>query len=167
MAETVQQYMERILGNVDRDPLAIQAATKQTLDHLIENVSTEKLKRRLSPERWSIAEIVAHLLDGEIVAAFRIRKILSEPGSAISAYDQDKWAENLKYESVDPIQGVKQFGVLREMNLAILRKLNDEQWERFGMHEERGRETLREMVRLYAGHDVNHLKQIESMVKAL
>jgi DinB superfamily len=167
MAETVEQYMERILGNVDRDPVAIQAATKQTLDRLIANVPVEKLKRRPSPDRWSIAEIVAHLLDAEIVAAFRIRMILSEPGSVITAYDQDKWAEKLDYKSADPVQGLKQFGVLREMNVAVLSKLTEEEWERFGMHEERGKETLRQMVRMYAGHDVNHLKQIDAMVKAL
>jgi hypothetical protein len=65
----------------------------------------------------------------------------------------------------DPVQDVKYFGVLRDMNLALLRDLTDEQWERFGMHEERGRESLRHLARLVAGHDVNHLKQIEAILK--
>ncbi len=167
MAETVEQYMERILGNVDGDPVAIQAATKPALDRLIGNVPVEKLRRRPSPDHWSVAEIVAHLLDAEIVASFRIRMILSEPGRVITAYDQEKWAGSLDYKNVDPVQALKQFGVLREMNVAVLSKLTEAEWERFGMHEERGKETLRQMVRMYAGHDVNHLKQIEAMVKAL
>jgi hypothetical protein len=167
MAETVHQYMERILGNVDGDPLAIQAATKPTIEHLIANVAVEKLKWRPTPEQWSIAEIVAHIEDAEIVAAFRIRKTLSEPGSVISAYDQNSWEKNLRYKERDPIQDLRAFGVLREMNIAVLRALTDEEWERFGMHEERGKETLRQLVRLYAGHDINHLKQIQSILKTL
>jgi hypothetical protein len=167
MAETVQQYIERILSNVDGEPLTIQAATKQTLDHLIDNVAVDKLKRRLSPERWSIAEIVAHLVDAEIVAAFRIRKIVSEPGCSIPAYDQNSWASNLNYEGREPVQSIKDFGVLRDMNLGVLSTLTDEEWDRYGVHEERGKETLRQLVRLYAGHDINHLRQIESILRAL
>jgi uncharacterized damage-inducible protein DinB len=165
MTETVEQYMNRILGNVDGDPLAIQSATKQALDRLVKDVPAETLKLRPSPEKWSVAEILAHLTDGEIVFAFRIRKILSESGSTISAYDQNLWEANLNYKERDPLQSVRQFGLLREMNLAVLNKLTDEQWERYGMHEERGRESLRQMVRLYAGHDVNHMKQIEAILK--
>jgi uncharacterized damage-inducible protein DinB len=165
MAETVEQYMNRILSNVDGDPLAIQAATKQTLDRLVKDVPAETLKRRPSPEKWSVAEILAHLSDAEIVFSYRIRKILSESGSTISAYDQSLWEANMNYKEKDPLQSVRQFGLLREMNLAVLSNLTDEQWERYGMHEERGRESLRQMVRLYAGHDINHLKQIEAILK--
>jgi len=166
MAETVQQYMNRILSNVDRDPLAIQSDTKKALDRLVKDVPVQTLKRRPSPEHWSVAEILAHFVDAEIVFAFRIRKILSESGSTISAYDQKLWEENLNYKDRDPLQSVREFGLLRAMNLAVLNRLTDEQWDqRYGMHEERGKESLRQMVRLYAGHDVNHMKQIEAILK--
>jgi hypothetical protein len=166
MAETVQQYIERILNNVSGEPLAIQSSTHPRIENLIGGLSAEQLKQRPAPERWSIAEIIAHLADAEIVAAFRIRKILSEPGCAIAAYDQNAWAEKLNYRDSDPWQNLKRFGLMREMNLALLRGLNEEQWDRYGIHSERGRETLRRVVTLFAGHDVNHLKQIESIVKS-
>jgi hypothetical protein len=165
MAETVEQYVERILSNVDQDPLSIQSATKRNLEQLVASVSGENLKRRLSPERWSIAEIAAHLADAEVVAAFRIRKIVSEPGCALAAFDQDAWAKNLNYEERDTAQSVEDFGRLRDMNLALLRKLTADEWERHGIHAERGKETLRRVVELYAGHDINHLRQIGSVVK--
>jgi hypothetical protein len=167
MTETAQQYMDRILSNVDRDSLAIQSATRQKLERLVKNVPAVNLKRRPSSGQWSVGEIIAHLTDAEIVNAYRIRKILSEPGSTISAYDQNLWEANLNYQQRDPAHDVKNFGQLRDMNLAILRDLSDEQWERFGMHEERGRESLRHLARLVAGHDVNHLKQIEAILEDL
>jgi hypothetical protein len=165
MPENAQQYVDRILRNLDRDSLAIQSTTQQKLARLTENVPAVELKRRTSSDQWSVAEIVAHLTDAEIVTSYRIRKILSESGSSISAYDQNLWEANLNYQMRDPVQDVKYFGVLRDMNLALLRDLTDEQWERFGMHEERGRESLRHLARLVAGHDVNHLKQIEAILK--
>jgi len=165
MAETAQQYMKRILSKVDGDPLTIQAATKPALEHLIREAPAAHLKRRPSPDHWSIGEILAHLADAEIVTAFRIRKILSEPGSIISAYDQDLWEANLSYKARDPFQSAREFGLLRDMNLAVLHNLTEEQWDHYGMHEERGRESVRQLVRLCAGHDINHLKQIEAILK--
>jgi hypothetical protein len=38
-------------------------------------------------------------------------------------------------------------------------------WDNYGMHEERGRESIAHIVRMLAGHDLNHLKQVEGIVK--
>jgi hypothetical protein len=55
--------------------------------------------------------------------------------------------------------------VLREGNLALLRSLDPEQWQHYGMHSERGRETIEHIARMFAGHDLNHLQQIEKILK--
>ncbi len=108
MKETPQQYTERILGYVeDKQPLAVQAATSKELDRLIRGVSLAKLRRRPAPEKWSVNEIVAHLADGEIVGAFRIRFILGSPGSPVVAYDQDKWVTSGHYDKRDPGKSVE------------------------------------------------------------
>jgi len=54
---------------------------------------------------------------------------------------------------------------VREANLALLKSLTPEQWKQFGQHAERGQESIEHIVRMMAGHDVNHLKQIEAMLK--
>jgi hypothetical protein len=167
VTETVKQYTERILSNVKEEPLVILSATPQRIQKQIDGLSAEILRHRPTPEQWSVAEITAHLADAEIVAAFRIRKILSEPGCAIAAYDQNAWAEKLTYSRSDAHQNAKHFSLLREMNLALLRGLSAEEWERHGIHSERGQESVRRVVTLYAGHDVNHLHQIEKIVKSI
>jgi nicotinamidase-related amidase len=165
VAEKFRNYTQRILSNVSGDPVELQTTTRNRLESLIKGVPRERLMTRPSPERWSVAEILAHLADAEAVAAYRLRKILGEPGSPIQAFDQDCWAASMNYAQRDPNDSVKEFGAMREVNLALLRRLTEEQWERYGMHTERGRESVRHFVRLYAGHDVNHLKQIEEIVK--
>ena len=166
MRETAKQYTDRILGYIDgKEPLAVQAATPKKLDRLIKGVSTARLRRRPAPEKWSVSEIVAHLADAEIVGSFRMRLILGSPGTPIAAYDQDQWVTSGHYEKRDPRKSVDQFRVLREGNLALLKSLDPEQWKHYGMHSERGQESIERLVRMFAGHDINHLRQIEEILR--
>jgi len=165
MNETPQQYTQRILGNVEgMQPLAVQAETPGKLERLIKGIPIGELRTRPAPEEWSVSEIVAHLADGEIVGAFRIRFILGSPGSPVIAYDQDKWVTAGHYDKRDPHKSVEQFRVLREANLALLKSLEPEQWNLYGMHSERGPESIEQIVRMFAGHDINHLQQIERIL---
>jgi hypothetical protein len=167
MNETPQQYTQRILGYIEgKQPLAVQAATAKKLGRLIKGVSTAKLRKRPAADKWSASEIVAHLGDAEIVIGFRMRFILGATGTPITAYDQDSWVTSGHYEKRDPHKSVEQFRVVREANLALLKSLTPEQWKHYGMHSERGQETIEHIVRMTAGHDMNHLQQIERILPA-
>ena len=165
MKETPQQYTQRILSYIEgKEPLAVQAATAERLAQLIEGVSTSELRRRPAADKWSVSEIIAHLADGEIVGGFRVRFILGSPGSPVVAYDQDKWVTSGHYDKRDPQKSVELFRVLREANLALLESLKPDDWKQYGMHSERGKESIEHIVRMFAGHDVNHLQQIEKIL---
>lgn len=165
MKETPQQYTQRILGYVEgKQPLAVQAATADTLDRLIQGQSMAELRKRPAPDKWSVSEIIAHLADGEVVGAFRMRFILGSPGAPIVAYNQDEWVTSGHYDKRDPQKSVELFRVLREANLALLESLQPEQWKQYGMHSERGQESIEQIVRMFAGHDINHLQQIENIL---
>ena len=164
MNETAQKYTQRIIAHVEgKQPLVVQAATPEELERLIKGVPASKLRRRPAADKWSVSEIVAHLGDAEIVIGFRMRIILGAPGTPIAAYDQDSWVASGHYEKRDPHKSVEQFRVLREANLALLKSLTPEQWKHCGMHSERGQETIEHIVRMTAGHDINHLQQIEKI----
>jgi hypothetical protein len=165
MNETPQQYTERILSYVEgKEPLTVQAATAERLDRLIKSVPMAELRNRPAPEKWSVSEIIAHLADGEIVGAFRMRLILGSPGSPVVAYDQDRWVTSGHYDKRDPQKSVELFRVLRQANLALLESLKPEQWKHCGMHSERGQESIEHIVHMFAGHDINHLQQIEKIL---
>ena len=166
MKETPQQYTQRVVGYMEgKQPLAVQAATAKKLERLIKGVSTSKLRKRPAPEKWSVSEILAHLADAEIVGGFRMRLILGAPGTPIAAFDQDSWVSSGHYDKRDPRKSVEQFRMLREANLALLKSLTPEQWKHYGMHAERGQETIEHIVRMFAGHDINHLQQIEGILR--
>jgi hypothetical protein len=167
MKETPQQYIQRITAYVEgKQPLAVQSATAKKLERFIKGVPTARLRKRPAPDKWSVSEIVAHLADAEIVGGFRMRLILGAPGTPIAAFDQDSWVTSGHYEKRDPRKSVAQFRVVREANLALLKSLTPAQWKHYGMHSERGQETIEHIVRMFAGHDINHLRQIERILPA-
>ena len=166
MAETPQQYIQRTLGYVEgKDPLRVQQETPKKLEKLIKPLSKQQLTRRPEPGKWSIAEILAHLADTELVGGWRMRLILGSNGVSIQPFDQDVWAETFGYSRRDPEASLETFRVLRESNLAMLKALPKNLWENYGMHQERGKETIAHIVRMFAGHDLNHLAQVETIRK--
>jgi hypothetical protein len=165
MTETPQQYTQRIIAHAEgKQPVAVQAATAKKLERSIKGVSTSKLRKRPAPNKWSVSEIAAHLADAEVAIGWRLRLILGAPGTPVTAFDQDAWVTSLHYEKRDPRKSVEQFRVAREANLALLKSLTPEQWKHYGMHAERGQETIEHIVRLIAGHDLNHLQQVERIL---
>jgi hypothetical protein len=144
--------------------IEVLSATPDKLRKLIDGVSKESLSRTPAHGKWSAATILAHLADSEIVYAFRLRLMLSSSGIVIQGTDQDAWASTLDYAGEDPAASVEDFRVNRERTLRLLSKLSNEQWECYGMHTERGRETVRRMIELLAAHDLNHMRQIQAIV---
>ncbi len=165
MQETAQQYTQRILGYLEgKSPLEVLSSTPKTLKKLVKDASKQKLGKRPAPEKWSVTEILAHLADTELVQGFRARLIVGASGAPIQGFDQDAWAREFDYASHDPAQSLKDFVSLREKNLRLFEKLSGGAWERFGMHSERGKETVRRVSEMMAGHDLNHLKQIQAIL---
>ena len=167
MKETSEQYTARMLSLAKGlDPLAILATTPGRVGALIAGRTASDLQRTPEPGRWSIAQIVSHLADVEIVLAYRIHMILSAPGGPIQPFDQDAWVTGQRAERSDADVSLTLFAAIRASTVRLLGSLTDEELDRFGMHAERGQESIRHIVRMTTGHDRNHLAQIERLVEA-
>jgi tRNA-binding EMAP/Myf-like protein len=168
MSETFEAYAARMLALAgDDEPLAVLAETPARIGRLIAGRSAAELQRRPSPGKWSIAEIVAHLADAEIVLGYRARMILASPGTPIQAFNQDAFIRSQRAESSDAFASLSLFASVRTSTLRLFRGMGEEERDRFGIHAERGKETLRHLEKLYAGHDRNHLAQIERLIAVL
>lgn len=165
MQETAQEYKHRIFTYVaDNEPLKVQSATARKLERLVSRASASKLRKPPAPGKWSVAEILAHLADAELVFGYRIRTILGAPGAPIQGFDQDKWARAMNYGKSDPRKSLQRFAAFRKANLDLLKSLSPAQRKYHGMHSERGEESIETIARLCAGHDINHLRQIETIL---
>ncbi len=166
MNETTQQYMSRITGYVaGKDHFAVLRATPKTVGRLLRGKPARALSRKPDPDKWSVAEILAHIAESELVISYRLRMVLGSNGTTIQAFDQNAWQSNASALIKDPKRAAALFRTLRESNVALLRSIPKEQWDYFGMHQERGKETVARIVEMTAGHDVNHLRQIEEILR--
>ncbi|HYC50916.1 MAG TPA: DinB family protein [Gemmatimonadaceae bacterium] len=166
--EQATQYTAAVLKLLEhRDPLTVLAATADRLRFVVAGMEARAIRTPESPGKWSVTQVLAHLADSEVVWAWRLRLILAQDRPAITGYDQDAWAENLHYEKADPAECADRFAILRDSHLLMLRHLTPEQKQRVGVHAERGEESVDHLIKLYAGHDILHLNQIERIRKAV
>jgi uncharacterized damage-inducible protein DinB len=145
------------------------ASAPQKLESALEKLSGAKLRWKPNPRKWSIRETLLHLADSEVIGVARMNLIISSGGTppTLVAYDQDRLAERAQYNSQDELLALSLFKALRKHQTAILKSLPDEFFEKFGMHEERGKMTLAQMVSHYADHAETHLKHIERIKEEL
>ena len=165
---SVTEYVARLRSLVEgKDPIAVQTETPAAAARLIASVPQEKVNRRPALGKWSLAGIVAHLAEAEIALSWRYRQVAEKEGAALSGYDQNLWYRLGDYDSRDPLESLAQFRLLREANLRMFARFTQDEWQRSGIHAERGRLTLTDLVAQAAGHDLSHLQQAEQVVAAI
>jgi len=158
-------YVARMVAFTEgKDPIAMQREMPQILSGLIEGVAEKELRRSPAPGKWSVSEIIAHLADSELVSVWRYRQMIEHNDRPLSAYDQDEWARIGKYSSREAKDSLQLFTALRAMNLKMFARLTPDEWQRGGIHAERGRITVQSLARQVAGHDRNHLEQIQKIL---
>lgn len=157
-ARTYQQALLDLAGN--DEPLAALAAQPANIRAAIDGLTAAQLRIPEAPGKWSIAAVLGHLADSEIVAGWRLRIALGQDDAPITGYDQDQWAINLRYQDTDPGLALRLIEVAREANVALWRAAYPDRWERFGVHAERGKESVGLMAKIYVGHDRAHIRQI-------
>jgi hypothetical protein len=164
--ETPQQYTARLLSYTEgQEPLDIMTRTPERLKELLRGRTIDELRRRPAANRWSPAEIVVHLSDAELAGAWRFRSVLAWNEVPLQPYDQDAWASTFKYAQADPFAALELFDVVRRSTLALLTRVDPALYDNYGMHAERGKESIGHLIRLYAGHDLNHLRQLEQLLR--
>jgi uncharacterized damage-inducible protein DinB len=158
----IAAYVSAVLGLIEgQEPLAALRHTPSSLARTVEQLGPEAVRLPEAPGKWSVNEVLQHLADSEIVFSWRIRLVLAHDRPSITGYDQDRWADRLRYADGDPQEAVERFSVVRRSNVRLLERASADDLMRVGVHAERGEETLAHIIRLYAGHDLLHLRQIE------
>jgi hypothetical protein len=165
VTETAEQYKARFETYVaGRDPVAMQREAPSTLAGLIERAAESKLAQRPAPEKWSVTEILAHLAEDELASSWRYRQMLEHGGVELLGFDQNLWANVGRYASWKADEALAMFRLLREANLRMFAHLTPEQWERQGVHSERGKLTVRDLCRHMAAHDINQIEQVRRIL---
>lgn len=160
-------YVQALLDLLGpRNPIEVLAELLPWLDNRIRGVPDATFRRPEKPGKWSVIDVIQHLADSDLVAGFRIRMVLSEDRPTLQGYDQDRWASEFRYREVSLSQAFDQLRGLRAANLHLWKHLTPAQLERVGLHSERGPESAGHIIRLMAGHDLVHRRQIDRILAA-
>lgn len=142
----------------DQDALQVMAVTPAKVRELCAGLTLEQVTQEPEPGEWSVAQILGHLFDVDVVYGFRWRLVLTEDSPSYPGYDEKLWAPLSRlpfWQMMSAWEG------LRAANVAVLRDRSAAELQRVGVHGEQGAETLDVMIRKVAGHDLAHLNQME------
>ena len=158
-------YRERILGLLgQKEPVQSLRESARRIEELARKIGPAGLEKSYAPGKWTGKQILAHLADAEIGVSFRARQVLAEENHTIQPFDEGAWAR--RYAEVDHHAALQSFLALRAWNVALFSRLGPQDLARQAYHPERGPETLEIIVRMLAGHDLNHLAQLETIAAA-
>jgi len=163
-----KSYTEAIVGLVgSRDPMTILRDTPAAIRQGIAGLSAAQLTQPEAPGKWSIGQMIQHLADSELVWGYRLRMVLAHERPPLIGYDQDLWADRLRYADADVPAAIETWSVLRRADLRLLDGASEADFARVGVHAERGEESIAHMVRMFAGHDLMHVRQLERIRRAV
>jgi hypothetical protein len=161
-------YVEAVLSLVgDRDPLALLAEGPDRVRAATDGLGEADARRAEADGTWSVLQVLRHLADSEIVYGYRLRLIVAADRPAIPGYDQDAWADRLHYHHGTVADALGDWAAMRRMTLHWLGALDEGEWNRVGLHSERGEESVGRIVRLLAGHDLAHEWQVRRIRQSL
>src|SRR5579884_1258540 len=97
-----------------KDAVAVQRETAAKLAQVVDGASREQLARRPAADKWSVAEILAHLAEAEVSCFWRYRQMVEHNGSTIIPFDQDLWYKLGDYARRDPHDSLQLFRLMRD-----------------------------------------------------
>jgi len=165
MADPVTEfelYRQELLGLLGQDdPVAVLRETLVELERVLEGVSEQELRTEPEAGAWSPRDVFSHLADSDLVTGVRVRMIVTQDRPALVGYDQDAWTARFGQQDPTARETIERWQALRRANLRVYESLSDAEWQRVGVHSERGAESALLTTRLQAGHDRMHLDQIK------
>ncbi len=142
---------------MDRSLIETYAAGATRPAEAIRGLSAADLDAFPIPGTWSIRQIIAHLMDSDLIASERMKRVIAMDNPSLLGYDENAFAGRLAYGAMNVDMACKVFELNRLLTAYLLRTLPDEAFRRPGQHSESGPLTLEKLLKTYTGHLDHHL----------
>jgi len=152
-APDFQSYIDQVS---ESDILPVLRSQMDELDVLLERVEPHQETFRYAPGKWSIREIVGHLIDGERVFGYRAFCVARGEKQNLPGFDQDDYMLTAPYDRIELEDLVSELRLIRLGNIAMFRTLDEESWSRVGTANE-NQVTVRAIAFIMAGHVRHHM----------
>lgn len=142
---------------MDRSLIDRYAAGAREPSRWAQGLTREELNATPVPGKWSVQQVVLHVLDSDLIASHRMKRIIAEDMPLLISYDETKFAAALFYDRMDPAKACELFALNRELTADVLRAVPDTAFERAGIHNQYGKMTLEQVVQGYVRHLEHHV----------
>lgn len=150
-------YYERYMALVE-DGDVISTLTNQAAEtsNLLNEIDEEKAGFRYAPGKWSVKELVGHIIDTERIFAYRALRISRGDRTPIEGYEQDDYIKNAEFDKCRLADLAEEFALCRGSNILMYKGLSEAAWHRRGVANE-CEITVRALAYISAGHELYHV----------
>lgn len=149
-------YYDRYISLVTDDEIVpVLAAQPTELQDIFTGIPEDKGTFAYDDGKWTIKEVLSHLIDGERMFAYRALRISRGDETPIEGFEQDGYIENSHANSRSFAELLEEFNLLRRANLLLFNNLDDSGWTRVGTASE-NKVSVRALAYIMAGHVTHH-----------
>jgi hypothetical protein len=149
-------YYERYVSLVTGDVGDVLGSQTTRLQDIITGMPEEKGEFRYADGKWSIKELLSHVIDGERMFAYRVLRISRGDETPIEGFEQDGYIENAHANQRSFAEILEEFSLLRRANMILFKNFTDEDWARLGTASN-ATVSVRALAYIMAGHVEHHL----------
>ncbi|HEX8920994.1 MAG TPA: DinB family protein [Pyrinomonadaceae bacterium] len=153
-------YYQKYLSLVpEGDVVATLSRQLEDTLSLLRGLSEEQANSRYAPDKWSVKEVVGHVLDSERIFGYRLLRFARNDQTALPGYEQDDYVRAGNFDKRSLTDLADEFEHVRRANLFLLRSLDDEAWLRRGVAND-SEVSVRALAYILAGHETHHKQMI-------
>lgn len=145
----------------DGDILTTLAEQMDSTVRLLRGIDEEKAAHRYAPEKWSIKELVGHIIDGERIFAYRALRFARNDRTELPGFEQDDYIRHAGFDACRWDELVREFELVRGANLLMFKHLDEAAWLRRGVASE-AEVSVRGLAFIMAGHVQHHIEILKT-----
>ncbi len=156
-AEYYHKYVEKVLdGNI----VEILEVQLETMINFFSKITEEKSKFRYAPGKWSIREVLGHIIDAERVFSYRALRFSRNDNNPLHGFDENHYIQNSNYDIIPLQKLIEEFASLRRTNIYMFKGFTERMWLSKGIASD-NEVSVRGLAYIIVGHAEHHLKIVE------
>ena len=148
------------IKNVPDDAIKAFGEQLYTTNVFFKSIPEDKIDYRYAEGKWSIKEIIGHLIDNERVMSYRALAISRNEKQSLPGFEQDDYVRESNYSKRDYSELVEELKRVRESNLLMFKNFSEEILDRRGVANN-SEVTVRAILFIIAGHELHHINIIK------
>ncbi|QIL39569.1 DinB family protein [Pedobacter sp. HDW13] len=146
---------ETYISKVDRDIFEILNDQVESIPVLF-RANADKADYAYAEGKWTLKEMLGHMIDTERVFAFRITCFARKEQQPLPGFEEDDYVLNARFAERELEDLIEEFAALRKANLYLFKSLNEEELNRKGIAS--GREiNVKSILFIVGGHVIHHV----------